>query len=72
MQTRGEHSHTDVTLWWALEGDIAAKIRPDPGEFSEVRWYSLADGTDWAASCFDPNMERFVAKIRAMLAASNI
>jgi 8-oxo-dGTP diphosphatase len=68
-QTRGEHSHTDVTFWWVLEGDIAAQVRPDPGEFSEVRWYSLAGGTDWSASCFDPNMERFVSKIRVMLAA---
>lgn len=68
-KTRGEHSHTDVTLWWALKGDIAAEVRLDPREFSEVRWYRLDDDTDWAASCFDPNMERFVSKIRAMLAA---
>lgn len=69
-QTRGEHSHTDVTLWFALKGDVAAEIRPDPHEFSEVRWYSLDDRTDWSADYFDPNMARFVSKIRAMLPVS--
>jgi 8-oxo-dGTP diphosphatase len=29
-QTRGMNTHTDVTLWFALEGDVAAEIRPDP------------------------------------------
>jgi 8-oxo-dGTP diphosphatase len=69
-QTRGEFSHTDVTLWFALQGDIAAKVRPDPGEFTEVRWHGLDDDTNWAAACFDPNMARFVAKVRGMLAVS--
>lgn len=70
-KTRGEFSHTDVTLWFALQGDIAAEIRPDPGEFREVRWYRLDDDTNWAAACFDPNMQRFVAKVRDMLAHSH-
>jgi 8-oxo-dGTP diphosphatase len=50
-----------------LKGDVTAEIRPDPHEFSEVRWYSLDDQTDWSADCFDPHMQRFVAKLKGML-----
>ena len=46
-QTRGAGSHTDVTLWFVLKGDSTAEIRPDLGEFSEARWFSLDDRTDW-------------------------
>jgi 8-oxo-dGTP diphosphatase len=66
-QTRGADTHTDVTLWFALKGDSTAEIRPDPREFSEVRWYDFDGRTDWSASWFDPHMQRFVAKLRAML-----
>lgn len=65
-RTRGEGSHTDVTMWFVLEGDPEAEVHPDLGEFSEVRWFSL-DETDWAAECFDPHMERFVGKLKAVL-----
>jgi 8-oxo-dGTP diphosphatase len=66
-QTRGMNTHTDVTLWFALKGDVTAEIRPDPREFSEVRWYSLDDQTDWSADCFDPHMQRFMAKLKGTL-----
>lgn len=66
-QTRGMNTHTDVTLWFALKGDVTAEVRPDPREFSEVRWYNLDDQTDWSADCFDPHMQRFAAKLKAML-----
>ena len=68
-QTRGADSHTDVTLWFVLKGDSAAEVRPDPREFSEVRWYALDDQTDWSAGCFDPHMERFMVKLRSALDA---
>jgi 8-oxo-dGTP pyrophosphatase MutT (NUDIX family) len=66
-QTRGMDTHTDVTLWFALKGDCTAEIRPDPREFSEVRWYALDDHTDWSADCFDPHMHRFMVKLRSAL-----
>jgi 8-oxo-dGTP diphosphatase len=65
-QTRGAGSHTDVTLWFVLEGDSSAEVRPDLGEFSEVRWLSL-DRTDWSEPCFDPHMDRFVRKLSSAL-----
>lgn len=65
-QTRGEHSHTDVTLWFALKGDRTAPIRPDPEELSQARWFDL-DATDWPDGCFDPHMDRFISKLTAAL-----
>lgn len=40
-ETRGPGAHTDVTLWFVLEGSTADGIRPDPGEF---RGYKLLPG----------------------------
>ena len=65
-QTRGEHSHTDVTLWFALRGDQAAEIRPDPAEFNSVCWFGI-DDEDWSAEHFDPHMNRFICKLTSAL-----
>lgn len=64
-QTRGAHSHTDVTLWFVLHGDRQEKIYPDLREFNAVQWFSLDDQVDWSAGHFDPQMHRFVAKLMA-------
>lgn len=63
---QGAGSHTDVTLWFVLKGDSGAEVRPDLGEFSEVRWLSL-DRTDWSEPCFDPHMDRFMRKLSSAL-----
>jgi hypothetical protein len=62
-QTRGPHSHTDVTLWFVLMGDRAEVLSPDPGEFRGVGWFGLDEPITWDASGFDPQMHRFVAKL---------
>ena len=69
-QTRGPHSHTDVTLWFVLHGDRTQEITPDPGEFRDTRWFGLDDPVDWAAAHFDPHMARFVTKLTAALLTS--
>ncbi|MFI9591195.1 NUDIX domain-containing protein [Nonomuraea sp. NPDC052265] len=61
-QTRGAHSHTDVTMWFVFKGDQRTPITPDPAEFSDVRWFAL-ETAGWAADQFDPGMARFVAKL---------
>lgn len=68
-ETRGADAHTDVTLWFVLKGDPAARIRPDLGEFNQVRWFSI-EGTDWSEECYDPHMKRFVSKLQATLAGT--
>ncbi len=64
-RTRGPHSHTDVTLWFVLDGDRAADIRPDPGEFRATGWVGLDRAGGWGADRFDPHMDRFMAKLNA-------
>jgi hypothetical protein len=61
------HSHTDVTLWFALRGDREAAIHPDPREFSAVRWFGLDEQTKWPSADFDPEMGRFVSKLSLSL-----
>jgi 8-oxo-dGTP diphosphatase len=58
--------HTDVSLWYAIEGDVDAELRYDPEEFRAVRWFGFEElaGTD--PTTLDPNMGRFMAKLAAL------
>jgi 8-oxo-dGTP diphosphatase len=69
-QTRGPHSHTDVTMWFVLRGDRAQAMTPDPGEFRGTAWFGLDEPVDWSAPHFDPHMARFVTKLSAALVTS--
>jgi len=66
-QTRGPHSHTDVTLWFVLEADRGQVMRPDPGEFRGLAWFGLDEPIQWDAATFDPQMHRFIAKLSTAL-----
>ncbi len=66
-QTRGEHSHTDVTMWFCFSADRSAPISPDPREFGQVRWVSIDDRQAWPAGAYDPGLERCLSKLRARL-----
>jgi 8-oxo-dGTP diphosphatase len=57
--------HTDVTLWFAFAASRAAPIKPDPAEFSQVRWFPLDEPTD--DQRFGPEVGRAVAKLSATL-----
>jgi 8-oxo-dGTP pyrophosphatase MutT (NUDIX family) len=70
-QTRGPHTHTDVTMWFVLLGDRRQTITPDPGEFRGVSWFGLDEPVDWTADHFDPHMARFVTKLRTALVTSD-
>jgi hypothetical protein len=67
-QTRGPHTHTDVTFWFVLAASRHQQFQPDPGEFTAVHWLSL-ENTDWTAERFDPHMARFATKLIAALDA---
>jgi 8-oxo-dGTP pyrophosphatase MutT (NUDIX family) len=58
--------HTDVSLWYVLTLDPEAVLRPDRAEFSDVRWFAF-DDVPYERS--DPNMERFVRKLKSALQA---
>ncbi|MCZ0991577.1 hypothetical protein BEK98_37145 [Streptomyces diastatochromogenes] len=37
-RTRGEHAHTDVSLWYLLDADARTITSYDQGEFNAIRW----------------------------------
>ena len=52
--------HTDVSLWYVLEGKRGKDILHDSSEFNEARWFQK-DSIPLQKT--DPNMERFIAKL---------
>ena len=57
--------HTDVSLWYVLDGICTHPLRFDADEFHAVRWFAF-DAIPWERT--DPHMQRFVAKLRSRLA----
>ncbi len=62
--TVGPDSHTDVSLWYLLAGHPAMPIVLDPREFSGGRWWTGPQLESADPALFDPNMGRFLAKVR--------
>ncbi len=65
--TLGEHSHVDVSMWFVLDCGRAAALQPDPREFRSVQWYNIDEQPEWSANQFDPQMNRFIRKLKAAL-----
>jgi 8-oxo-dGTP diphosphatase len=65
--TNAASSHLDVDLWFVLRVDHTAGLIPDPREFTGVRWFGLDDQRDWPATTYDPEMHRFVSKLKSAL-----
>jgi 8-oxo-dGTP diphosphatase len=57
--------HTDVSLWYVLEGQVDQSLTPDPGEFTATRWWSFADILTEAR--IDPELPRFINKLTGEL-----
>lgn len=56
-QTAG---HTDVSLWFVLEGNSLHPLEYDKEEFNSIEWFDM-DHLPYHRS--DPHMRRFVEKI---------
>lgn len=56
--------HTDVSLWYVLEGNSQQSLDFDEEEFSSVKWFDLED---IPFNKSDPHMERFVSKFKEMI-----
>jgi 8-oxo-dGTP diphosphatase len=65
--TRGERSHVDVSMWFVLDCGRAVGLQPDPREFRSVRWYNIDEQLEWSDDRFDPQMTRFIRKLKAAL-----
>lgn len=55
--------HHDVSLWYALRGNSLEPLQYDPAEFERVAWFPL-DSLPYPRT--DPQLARFVAKLRAL------
>jgi 8-oxo-dGTP diphosphatase len=59
--------HTDVSLWYAVEGDADAEVRYDAEEFRAVRWFDFDELAATDPTNLDPNMGRFMIKLAALM-----
>jgi hypothetical protein len=52
--------HTDVSLWYVVQGDRSATLQFDESEFNEVRWFPFSQAPVQRS---DPHLGRFLAKL---------
>jgi 8-oxo-dGTP diphosphatase len=64
-----EARHVDVSLWFALVGQVGQPLQPDEREFAQVRWWTPADlgGADRAG--FEPHLLRALTALGLLLQA---
>lgn len=56
--------HTDVSLWYVLQGDSTQPLHFDKNEFHAVRWFAF-DALPFERT--DPHLARFMVKLYAHL-----
>ena len=54
--------HTDVSLWYPVTRSRLEPIEFDESEFNQVRWFHFSEVPH---NRTDPNLEHFLAKLRA-------
>jgi 8-oxo-dGTP diphosphatase len=55
--------HTDVSLWFLIDGRRSQQLTPDAGEFRAVRWWTPAELRAADPARFDPHFTRFCARV---------
>ena len=58
-----DRGHTDVSLWFVIEGRRDMALTLDELEFRGARWWSLEEVTSTGAEIFDPHFPRFLRKV---------
>jgi 8-oxo-dGTP pyrophosphatase MutT (NUDIX family) len=58
-----DERHTDVSLWFALQGNRDDPLTPAADEFREARWWSLEDVRAEDPARFDPHLGRMLDKL---------
>lgn len=59
--------HTDVSLWFVLDGRRDQALRPDLSEFTSVRWWAVVDVGAADPLEFDPQLGRMLDKMMRSL-----
>jgi len=67
--TNGQGQHTDVSLWYLLQADENTPLVVEDDKFNEVRWWKIDDILASPPSLFDPELHRFITKIKPLLNA---
>ncbi|MFB9840537.1 NUDIX domain-containing protein [Actinoallomurus acaciae] len=68
-RTRGAGSHTDVSLWYAVQAGAEEIIRYDTREFAGIGWVTPQDVPALAPGTTDPNLWRAVRSLTTLLRA---
>jgi len=61
--------HVDVSLWFALAGDVGQALQPDEREFTQVRWWTPAELDRTGLAGFEPHLQRALAALGLLLQA---
>ncbi|MFE1949717.1 NUDIX hydrolase [Streptomyces sp. NPDC059524] len=69
-ETRGQGTHTDVSLWYLLDADADSITSYDQAEFSAIRWLTEEQVLGEPVELLDPHMHRFVHKLQHARAGS--
>lgn len=59
--------HTDVSLWYLLRGSVHDPLNFDRREFTDMNWFTFDEILASHPAIFDPNMQRFTAKLMRYL-----
>ena len=62
--------HTDVSLWYLVEGDAETPLESGAREFAGSRWWTLDEVLAADPALFDPHLPRFAAKLADRLSRS--
>jgi 8-oxo-dGTP diphosphatase len=57
--------HTDVSLWYLLNGNSEEEISYDKNEFNGYKWFDYNEILKTDISKLDPHMHRFIKKLLA-------
>ena len=63
--------HTDVSLWYIICFNQKDYLVYDKSEFNSVKWFSLDEGLNLDTSKTDPNLPRFILKLKKDLSIKN-
>lgn len=66
-KTRGPGTHTDVSLWYVVDGKTDEVLDYDRGEFNSYKWLTLDEVLSTNIGELDPHLHRFVRKLQARL-----
>ncbi|MFE7313960.1 NUDIX hydrolase [Streptomyces sp. NPDC057555] len=63
-ETRGQGTHTDVSLWYLLTADADTITSYDQDEFNAIRWLTDEQVLKESDELLDPHMHRFTHKLQ--------